>query len=1064
MKLRIWIPCILLIVILIMFCKTYYTEGFQVSGGAYTPPPAASSTQTRINFWSILSQDKAGLPITPIYASGSGSGSGSGSTSPMPGSGSGSGSSGPLLARVTDPGPTDTFTMVYPKYLSMYALAKYNFDPVAARSALINQYDALQTELQTAVETEQVGRARFAGDPQGESCAQINSMTMAFYGQLLSIYNSTRDLSGAVYTAAALHDENIKLQNSAGSANVCTNQGATPSAACVQLASMDEKLFPLLPTFDAMNKKLLTNGQDIQSIVDLLLQAYMGMGCIMPTLGSSAGPNINTVFSDTYLDSLPTADTDFLSSKLQELSPYYVSPNIINYISKSLIGTSDFNSDLSEPLDYLKDMNKVTNSIISLNTDIKAVEQGKFYSESGSYAGGFVNCPGGYYCPLTSSMPIQCPVGTYCPPGTTDKPLECPPGLYSPPGSADISKCTTAFPLGYYQDTKTGKLVKCSTGSYCVDGIIRACPAGTYNMKTGMSSISACIDCPKGSYCKTPTSITPCAAGKFNPLTKQIAETACTTCAAGTFCANKGTATATPCAAGTFSNATGLTGACSPIQPGYYLQGTGNTTDTGKLPCAAGYYCPGGTGYPVTCPPGSYCDVAQLTAAKECPAGRYGSTPGLITPNCSGPCAQGYICPPGSSVNNVIPCPAGMYCVTGSGSATSCPAGYYCAPGSIDATPCPSGTYSILTGQTSISACNPCPPGKLCNEGTANMGSPCPAGYYCTGGIGVNPCIAGGYCDETSLQAPKLCPIGTYNPNTGSASIKDCKPCAPGTWSVSVGEQGSCSQTCPPGSHCPSPNSMMSYTIPPSAAPVYTGAVNGKITIPLGTINPVTCPVGTYCTSAGMSVPTPCAPGTYSSATGQTSSLTCVPCEPGKYCPTPGAGSQLICPPGTYCPIQGGSSPNQCPIGNICPIPGLQAGYPCPPGQLCNTLGEGSTPNAQCPAGTYSSGGAGSSCTPCDPGYYGVGASTTGQCSGLCPAGYYCPSGSSPVSGSTARSPPVPCPLGYYCPAGTGTVCGSGQYFSNGRCMTCSSSQSSGSSGSSSVCFPCNSTSTRQCV
>jgi len=775
--------------------------------------------------------------------------------------------------------PNATFTIVYPKYLSMYALAKYNFNPVAARNALINTYDTLQTDLQTTVDMEQASRAKFSGDPQTESCNQINTTTMAFYGNLLTLYRSAQDLSGAVYTAGSFHNENLDLQNAAVSA--CSNQGATPSAACVKLATMDEKLFPLLPAFDAMNVELLRDGQGIQDTIDTLLQAYLGMGCRGMRPDTSGGGNtlsIDTVFSSSYLDSLPIVDTDYLNTKLQELSPYYVSPNIINYISGKIIGTSEFNDGITNSIDYIKDMSKVTNSIVSLNTDIKPIQAGQFYNESGSSTGGFTNCPGGYYCPVTSTKPIQCPVNAYCPPGTTDQPIQCPPGLYSSPGANDISKCTSAWPLGYYQDLTTGKSVQCPTGYYCANGVRTACAAGTYNMKKGMSDAKSCLFCPKGSYCKTTTSITPCDAGTYNSSTQQTSSFACIACPAGTSCINKGTVTPVPCLPGTFSAATKLTKACTSVQGGYYLPGSGNTTDTGKQPCAAGYYCPGGTGNPVTCPAGSYCDVAQLTAAKPCAGGRYGATSGLTASSCSGPCDAGYICPPGSSVSYAIPCPEGNYCPSGSTNTMICPAGYYCPYESGTPTPCPQGTYNDSTSKRTVQDCKPCPAGKRCGVATATQGDPCPAGYYCTGGMDVNPCIPGGYCDETSLQGPKLCPAGTYNPNNTSSVITDCVPCAAGTWSNSPGEAGSCSQTCPPGSYCPSSTSIVSYTIPAAATASYNNAVNGRISLPIGTTQPIPCAAGAYCANAGMSSPTPCPRATYSSLTGQSLAEVCQSC------------------------------------------------------------------------------------------------------------------------------------------------------------------------------------------
>lgn len=1027
MNLRIWIPCILLIVVIIIAVKTSITEGFQVGPTTpYVPPVSLSVDETRINFWAILSKDKAGLPITRGSSSESGSESGSGSgSSPIN-----------LLDLVINPGPKDIFTSVYPKYLSMYALAKYNYNPTVARSALINQYDQLQNELQTAVETEQATRTLFANNPANASCNQLNTITMAFYGKLVSLYSSTQDLSGAERIAESLHDENLGLQDTVSSA--CSNQGPIPSPECIKLATRDETIFPLIPSFDALNVKLLTSGQDIQDIIDVLVQAYKGIGCSFPSAGSgssgssgSAAMSIDTVFSSEYLESLQIIDTYSLNSKLQELSPYYVSPAIINYISGKLIGTSDFNAGLSDSLDYLADMNKITNSIVSLHTDMMPVKAGEFYSEGGETAGGFANCPPGYYCPLTATMPILCPVGTYCPAGTTDAPIDCPREpvqLFSPAGATSEAQCTTDWPAGYYVDPKTKKLVQCPTGSYCINGVRTQCPPGTINRKKGQSTEDSCLFCPTGSYCNSSVLSKPCPLGTYNPLTKQSTLAACRKCPPGTYCSQMGTTVPSPCPAGQFSNVEGLKmKACTNVQAGYYLTGTGHATDAEKIPCTVAHYCPAGCATPVLCPAGNYCDTTGLPTPKPCPGGTYGSTSGLSTSACTGKCTAGYVCPPGSTMPTVMPCPAGTFCPTGSAEAKPCPAGYYCGPLSAAGTPCERGTYNPDVGQVSVEACRICPPEKFCGLGTAIPG-PCPLGNYCPGGRDIYGSVEGTYCDETGLRAPKPCPPGTYNPGINSISVTDCKPCDGGTYDTAPGQM-SCRNTSPKGSYCASPKTMIAYAVPETGKSVYPNATNGTIVLPIGSTEPAPCPPGTYCNASGMGVPTPCPPGTYSMTTGGDSENVCIPCVPGKYCPAAGGSTQQSCPVGTYCPIQGGSSPTQCPIASVCPIPELQTPLPCPPGDLCNTRGLGSAPYLQCPAGTYSTGSAGSSCTPCPNGTYGLGNSKTSACSGLCAAGYYCGPGT-----TTATPPNKLCPMGYYCPPATGTLCPAGKTFTNERC------------------------------
>jgi len=746
-----------------MLIKTYFVEGFQSGSGSTA---TLSENDTRILFWSILNKDKAGS------TSGSGSGSGSGSDSIQA-----------LLSQVMNPKDTDTFKLVYPKYISMYALAKYNKNPVAARAALLNNFDDMQAGLEKHVDLEMGKRTAFAANPDSESCKLLNNLTMALYGKLLSIQTGAQDISGNEHLAEDLHNENLKLQN----ASACMNQGATPSADCIALARLDEKLFPLLPIYDTANISLLTNAESIQSTIDLLLQAYRGMGCL-PVGGSAAGSgplSISSVFSSEYVNNLPIADTASLTNALEQLSPYYVSTNIINFISGKLVGTAEFNSSLSTTTDYIKDISKTTNSIVSLNSMLAA---GQFFNEAGSLLPiGIANCPPGYYCPSTASMPIQCTVGSYCPAGTTDAPIPCPDPQkpFTPLGASNPGQCTTNAPPGYYINSSLNAVVQCPTGAYCMDGNKYICDPGTYNMKIGMATKLSCLPCPKGAYCPSSTSVISCDIGKYNPNLNSTDKSACIPCTVGHFCPQKGVVEPFPCLAGTYSPSTGAGASCRPVAAGYYLPSTGNVTDALKLSCPAGYYCPTGSGNQQQCPIGSYCPTSGsssgsgsflngppgATQATPCPGGTYGSVGGLTSSTCSGQCAAGYVCPPGSISPTVTSCPSGYYCPTGSAAGTPCPAGYYCPVGSVDKTACPPNTYNAMGQMTSINACSPCPDGTNCpNPGTVTP-DPCPVGSYCTYGLGAFPCPAGTVCTQAGLSAPGTSGSGsTRGSGSGSGS------------------------------------------------------------------------------------------------------------------------------------------------------------------------------------------------------------------------------------------------------------------------------------------------------
>lgn len=71
------------------------------------------------------------------------------------------------------------------------------------------------------------------------------------------------------------------------------------------------------------------------------------------------------------------------------------------------------------------------------------------------------------------------------------------------------------------------------------------------------------------------------------------------------------------------------------------------------------------------CPLGSYC---LQGSPYPCPAGRFGGTPGLTTPACSGPCtaAEGWGCPAGSTSAGGVICPAQSFCPGGSSPPLPC--------------------------------------------------------------------------------------------------------------------------------------------------------------------------------------------------------------------------------------------------------------------------------------------------------------------------------------------------------------------------------------------------------
>lgn len=121
--------------------------------------------------------------------------------------------------------------------------------------------------------------------------------------------------------------------------------------------------------------------------------------------------------------------------------------------------------------------------------------------------------------------------------------------------------------------------------------------------------------------------------------------------------------------------------------------------------CPTGHYCPEGTEYPIGCPAGSYQDLTNEKACKNCPVGYY------------------------------------CYANTSDYSPFLCPGGYYCTLNTTDPHehPCPPGTFNNLTTQQNDQACLPCTQGMYCQgSGNAYPTGNCSAGWYCTNGSSIS--------------------------------------------------------------------------------------------------------------------------------------------------------------------------------------------------------------------------------------------------------------------------------------------------------------------------------------
>eukprot|EP00750_Incisomonas_marina_P016607 INCI19214.1.p1 GENE.INCI19214.1~~INCI19214.1.p1 ORF type:complete len:6126 (+),score=1170.25 INCI19214.1:309-18686(+) len=416
-------------------------------------------------------------------------------------------------------------------------------------------------------------------------------------------------------------------------------------------------------------------------------------------------------------------------------------------------------------------------------------------------------CPQGYFCPKGTNIPLPCPDGTYrqdvrgehwrncttCTPGFyclegTQDPLECPPGSFCPLGSSVPEPCPvgtysnvagletendcTPCPDGY--DCKGTNLTTyenypCALGSFCVGGSAYGCPAGTYGGGAGYADPSECDECPSGNYC---------------PYVN------------GTV----GTVTPIPCDPG-FICPPG-SGEQSECPIGYYCADA-----LSKVVCPAGYYCPAGTASPILCDkPGTYCPErsfqeliclngtimepkqisadagltinvsdlvlsSQNNSCRDCPPGTFQPYWDVNRSSCEA-CHAGYICT-GRTTN---PQPLIRYAESWYGTEIDqdffmpsrddptwagyiCPRGHYCKAAAVSEVACPAGTYQPDLGAQNASDCLECPAGKYSSTAGSEACFDCPASSVSDAGSSTCKCWGANRVyqpsDESCVCAPE---------------------------------------------------------------------------------------------------------------------------------------------------------------------------------------------------------------------------------------------------------------------------------------------------------------------
>lgn len=319
------------------------------------------------------------------------------------------------ILRVSSPDPSDpndNLPVKFSNYISMYALARRQTtaDLSGARADLFTCYNTLQSEMQTNL-YDQTTRTAWNTSPIAETCKKLDTLRANYIVRYANLNKQVQDLSGTEIIAEKMRDENLAYQNT-----LTDKCKVTPmSPACQALASQEGPVYELLSKYDTVNTSVFSDAVDISDNLLTINQTYNVMGCKYPNqffstaIGApvywvnnnvkyavgtctTCSAEINTkclapnIAPQSFLDScatspipfscsvvmetpwlqildtqLPIIDTASLRMKLQNMSPYYLSPDIVDFITSPV--SSDAAAKLQTTPEILADLTTVIGNI-----------------------------------------------------------------------------------------------------------------------------------------------------------------------------------------------------------------------------------------------------------------------------------------------------------------------------------------------------------------------------------------------------------------------------------------------------------------------------------------------------------------------------------------------------------------------------------------------------------------------------------------------------------------------------------------------------------------------------
>ena len=519
------------------------------------------------------------------------------------------------------------------------------------------------------------------------------------------------------------------------------------------------------------------------------------------------------------------------------------------------------------------------------------------------------SCVGGKYSisgeqQTDPNVCIDCAAGLYSISGeqqTTESVcIDCVAGRYSETVGATTSSVCKLCEAGYYSNdvAATSPCTFCETGYHQAlrgQASCNACLSGRYQGSYGKGfperGIDGCQICPGGYYSEleAQTSCIGCTMGRFATIvTLGSSSDVCADCPAGYHQERTERDECNICDAGKYSTTVAASSAstCIECERGKYSSTSGSTSctecESGKRSNNAWYAPTCHLSPPIRCRlSGKWLGASDC---ESCPTGRFGDA-GSFLINRRGSQLSGWeLSHPNSEPCKE--CPEGKY--LDGAQCTDCAPGYYSDDkAQLTCRSCGIGRYQSSSGQQS---CLKCTYGKYFDEQGATECKDCYLGQYSNtkGHYECSGCSRGTYGDEhgigqqfiqvrdamgrPTLEEPtcKKCIAGLFLDYTSASNSSECKTCAVGTFSSSLG-----SHSC-------------------------TNCIAGKFTDQEGQTACSNCIAGKYSEQSGQTSCMNCVTGQYSTKVGADDASTCVQCPEGQYGSQDGLSSCTHCTPGKW--------------------------------------------------------------------------------------------------------------------------------------------------------------------